>query len=605
MALLCLVAGQAACCCASPQPHAAGFAPPPHPIAGSTLVDLPPVVFPEQERPYQPQPARPEPLTPPSASASTEPEEVDAAVAANKKLWWAEEVRTPQRGIGPTVALTLEDIAVEALSHSHQIQSLRVLPAIGETRITQAEAAFDATVFLENRWFDRDEPVGSFLTTGGVPRFLEETVTENIGYRRKTQTGASVEVSQQLILQESNSTFFIPNDQAQTRLSVSLRQPLLRDAGKKVNRSLIVLASVDTRVAWDEYLEGLQDHLLKVVRQYWQLYLQRSLVLQKQRNLDRAVRIQKELENRRQIDALRSQIARARSKVASRRADLIRAQAGVRNAEAQLRSLVNSPRLCGRGGPELLPADAPVDHPAFGDLCLAKQTALQHRPEIDNLLAQIKANAVRTDVAKNQLLPSLALVLDGYVNGLTGEYDVGRSFGDQFSEGAPSYTAGLAIEVPLGRRQARARLRQRQLELARLSRQLSTATAELGAEVEIANREVRIVHQEFIARLAALEATRAEVEYLTERWRMLPGYEQSTSFVLDDLLNAEDRLVEEEQQVVAAQVRQALADAELQRALGTLLSDQVETAAGYPVILPAEPVAPAAAPEEIPRGEQP
>ncbi len=517
---------------------------------------------------------------------------------SDPRVWWSGEIALPQRGDNPTLPITLEQLAVETLRHSQQIQALRVLPQIRETQIVQAEAEFDPELFIENRWYDRDEPVGNFLTTGGIPRLLEETQTNNAGIRRKTQTGASVEVGQQLILQDSNSTFFTPNDQAQTRLVISVQQPLLRDRGVPFNRSLIVLAQFDTRVAWDEFVVGLQDHLLEVSRQYWNLYLQRALVLQKQRNLSRARAIQAELESRERIDAIRSQIARAKAKVATREADLVRAQAGVRNAESVLRSLVNSPALCSIPGLEVLPADTPAETTLPLDFRVAKQLALENRAEIDNLLTQIKSASVRTSIAKNQLMPSLALILEGYVNGLSGNFNAATSFGNQFSEGAPSYTAGLAFETPLGRRRAKAQLKQRQLEMMQLYRQLDAATAELAAEVEIALREVEVAHAEFRSRLESLAATRTEVDYLEQRWRHLPGDEQSTSFLLEDLLDAEDRLVDEEQLVATAQVRQAIAYAELKRALGTLVTGASLSTSPPPAEVPPSP------PENVPPPQQ-
>ena len=236
---------------------------------------------------------------------------VEPAVESDPLVWWSDQIRRPQLRRCASLPLSLDQLAIETLRHSHQVRALRMVPEIQETRIVQADAEFDADVFVESYWTDRDEPVGSFLTTGGPPRLLEDTLAENMGWRRKTRTGAEVEVSQQLVMQDSNSNFFIPENQAQSRLAIGLRQPLLRDGGKAYNRSLIVLAKIDTRTAWEGFAEGLQDHLLEVARQYWQLYYQRALVLQKERNLGRALAIREELESREQIDALRSQIARA------------------------------------------------------------------------------------------------------------------------------------------------------------------------------------------------------------------------------------------------------------------------------------------------------
>ncbi|MGI9456024.1 MAG: TolC family protein [Aeoliella sp.] len=485
--------------------------------------------------------------------------------------WWAGLVAQPQRPGCQSLPVTLHELAVETIAYSQEVQALRVGPQIRRTQVTQADAEFDPIAFIDGKWFDRDEPVGSFLATGGKPRLLEETFTENIGFRRKTRSGASVEIAQRLGFQDSNSDFFIPADQAQSRFAISLTQPLLRGAGRAFNENLIVQAELDVRIADDVFSEGLQDRLLRVAQQYWRLYFQRALVLQQDRNLRRARAIQIELESREGIDAVRSQIERAKAQVARREAALMRAQAEVRNAESTLQSLVNSPALWADPCGELTPMDIPrADHITIPPQ-LARQIALTKRPKIDNLVTQIRSASVRYQVAQNQVLPALALVVDTYVNGLQGGRQLGKSLGDQFSKGAPSYSAGLVFEVPIGNRRARAQLRQRQLELHRLYSQLHSAMAELAAEVDIALREVEVTYAELGSRRASLAATALEVDYLYHRWRRLPGHDQSASLFLEDLLDAEDRLVNEEERLAAAQTGYAVAQVELKRTLGELV----------------------------------
>lgn len=69
----------------------------------------------------------------------------------------------------------------------------------------------------------------------------------------------------------------------------------------------------------------------------------------------------------------------------------------------------------------------------------------------------------------------------------------------------------------------------------------------------------------------------AEVRYLTERWHLLPGEDQSAGFLLDDLLTAQERLAAEEFDYVSAQVAYTVSLSELKRANGTLLqAEQLE-----------------------------
>jgi outer membrane protein TolC len=89
--------------------------------------------------------------------------------------------------------------------------------------------------------------------------------------------------------------------------------------------------------------------------------------------------------------------------------------------------------------------------------------------------------------------------------------------------------------------------------------------------VEVAVREVHTSAREADSARAAMKAAQSEVDYLDERWQVLPGDDQAASFLLQDLLDAQDRLAETERAVVAAQVSFALAHCQLKRSMGTLL----------------------------------
>ena len=147
--------------------------------------------------------------------------------------------------------------------------------------------------------------------------------------RRQTESGSRFEASQKFGYEDSNSVFFVPVNQGTARMSLSLTQPLLNGRGPAYTTHLIVLGQIDTRVACDRVAGDLQDLLVEVHRAYWDLYLQRSLLLQKRKLFRQAVEIHDELNGRREIDVLQSQIARAKAAVATRLAAVIRQDTAV------------------------------------------------------------------------------------------------------------------------------------------------------------------------------------------------------------------------------------------------------------------------------------
>ena len=209
------------------------------------------------------------------------------------------------------------------------------------------------------------------------------------------------------------------------------------------------------------------------------------------------------------------------------------------------------------------------------DLSTSLVTALKARPEIQQGIKEIRAAGVRSDVAANEVLPVLNAILETYVSGLEGGGAIGQAWGDQFSEGRPSYTGGLQFEMPLGgNRSANARLCQRQAELRQATCQLEATTANIRAEVEIAVRDVDTAYREMVSKYHAMSAGEAEIAYLTARWRALPGDQQNAGFALDELLSAQERLAQAEFDFAAAEAGYNVALIGLCRATGTMVNAQ-------------------------------
>ncbi len=485
--------------------------------------------------------------------------------------WWQQVTLEPLRRGARPHSVRLEDLLIQALKYSPHVQAIRDTALSRSTAIVEAEAEFDILAFMDSKFVRTSDPIGSLLTTGRLGRYRDNDWSYNSGFSKRTRYGGTTELKQQYGFQDNNSEFLVPKAQGKARLSLRFDQPLLNGAGRLYNRSHIVLAQLDTRIAQDEVARDLTQQLFEVTQAYWDLYLRRAALRQKQRNVDRAQKILGRLEDRSRIDALQSQILTARAAVAMRQADLSRAAAAIRNAETRLRSLVNAPDLF-QGVPlELIPASAPSSdriRVALGD---ALVTALYHRPEVDKAIHETRMAAVRLDMSASELKPVLNLVLETYVAGLEGNAQIDQAWVDQFTVGEPGYTAGFLFEVPLENRAAKARFQRRQIELRQVTSQLRSTVDLLTADVEIAVREVETSFGEILSWYRSMVATRAEVRYLEDRWQLLPGDDRAASFLLEDLLKAQDRLAVSEFGFVQSQYTHTLALVRLKQAMGTLL----------------------------------
>ncbi len=110
-----------------------------------------------------------------------------------------------------------------------------------------------------------------------------------------------------------------------------------------------------------------------------------------------------------------------------------------------------------------------------------------------------------------------------------------------------------------------------------LTQRFDETVQTLLTDVEIAVREVVATYQEMVGRYRATIAAEEEVAYLTQRWELLSGDDRSVSFLLEDLLDAQDRLATEEFGFALAQRDYTLSQTTLKRATGTLLrQEQIE-----------------------------
>ncbi|MFK7819547.1 MAG: TolC family protein [Planctomycetaceae bacterium] len=486
--------------------------------------------------------------------------------------WWLGDVSSQMRSRYVPMRVTFEEIILSAITNSPRVKALRIEPEIRKQSVVVERAQFDWMSFAEMTWNDTSDPVGNTLTTGGSPRFRDHQWSLESGVRRRTHSGAELEVSNEMGWQDNNSDFFIPAPQGTSRLNVSFTQPLLRSRGRFYNKSRIVLAQIDRGVADSETLLKLQEHLVEVSDAYWELFRARATLVQKRKLLSRASRILQRLEGRRGVDVLQRQILRARAAVTSRRSEIARSAASIRNAEARLRLLVNDPALT-RGTPlEVIPADVPMNDNLVYSTPETVTVGLLTRPDIAKAIREIRTNSVRLGVSRNEMLPKLDLILSGYLSGLEDRGDIWEAKRNWLQQGEPGYSVGFKFEYPLGNRAARALVEQQQFRLRKSLFEFKNTVETSITEIELAVREARTSYTEMLSRFQSMQSAEAEADYLSERWQQLPGDDRTTAELLEDLLDAQERVATEEASFETARKNYMLALIEIKRSTGTLLA---------------------------------
>lgn len=486
--------------------------------------------------------------------------------------WWHSQVTESVLRSPNWVTFDLDTVLLDTLLNSPRIQSVSRSASIALEKIIQQDAAFDPTMLFESKLGRTSDPVGNSLITGGPPELIEESLTARAGLRRNTRRGTELDLAQEFGLLDSNSTFFDPADQANARLSLSLTQPLLARGGQLYNERLLTQARIDSDASWQEMRGSVEQRISEVVAAYWRLYELRCHLLQQLALLERGKKIQSLLEARRDFDAGEVELAKARQRVARRTDRELIIRAELRKQQTRLASLVGSEELSASVGQlEMIPLESPVFPDIKIDLKDAVVQGLENRPEVRGATAELESAALSIHVTRAELVPLLTGVVDSYLAGLNGRYDVAQSFTDQFTRGGLGISAGLRYEMPRGRRAAKSRHREAHHLYQQRSEELREAIQLTRADIESALISVETTMAQQRTKYRLLITAIDEEVILTRRWEMMAGDGGNVGTVLETLLDAQQRRTDAEREWITAQAQYLTSLVELQRAMGTLL----------------------------------
>ncbi|MEZ6127305.1 MAG: TolC family protein [Planctomycetaceae bacterium] len=526
-------------------------------------------------------------VTPAPMPLHVQPVPVDAtavvdsgdAEAEREIFWWEKELPQPMLRGRQACPLTLQQALGLALTEAPELQVLHSDWFMRQIEITRHDAAFDWTSFVDSIWNRDSVPVGSNLD-GAVNRLRSRTLNAGAGVRRLGRDGSELEISQRLGTRSSNSIFINPNNQGTTRLGFTYEKPLMRGGGEDYNSGRVRLAATENDAAFDRFQAGVQDHLLAVSTEYWTLVMQRGRFLQAVNSWNRARQIADEMATRVEIDVTPNMLDRARSEVASRLATAIEAEHDTIQAQDGLLRLIYGAHYTNYADQEVVTLTLPVTRADVVDPGPQIQTALHNRSEIHEAIRDIKAASIRYDLAANEVLPMLDLVLTGYVAGLERNNNIGQSFLNQFSQGEPGVGIGFNFEVPYRNRAAQATAEQGFIAMKRMKAQLEFTIGEVTEDV----REQVIQRNKFGAVLKqqweSLARAKRILKYTQTRREVLADGVAVADLYLENLLLMQNRLAQAELSYLESQVRFSLADNALLRAVSELDTLADRTACG-------------------------
>ncbi|MHC4543076.1 MAG: TolC family protein [Planctomycetota bacterium] len=351
---------------------------------------------------------------------------------------------------------TLEQCRALAMENNLDLKVQLISPAIAAERVSEEEARFEAAFFSNTGYTKADTPVATTLDIAGSKVDYSST---DLGVRVPLRTGGTVTFDLADRRTKTDSLFSIFNPSYSSGLSVSISQPLLRNASNRTNTYAIRIAEYERQVTNAQTKLEVIRVIAAADRVYWRLYAAREELDVRKKQYELA-EIQLG-QARRFVEAgerAKIEIIRAEAGVAQQLEAIIVAENILRDRERSLKRIVNKRGLEMQTPTVLIPATKPDPIPYE----LTKQPlvgkAIENRMEMLELELKIAEDISTIDYMRNQVLPLVTLDYTYNISGLGAARD--DSFDLLFDKRFEDHRLGLQLLIPLGNVAAKSRLRQ-------------------------------------------------------------------------------------------------------------------------------------------------
>ena len=464
--------------------------------------------------------------------------------------------------------LTLQSAIETSLKNNLQVQIASESRDFTRAGLTVEEGSFDWNLTAGLN-LSKSQDASRFQGLGGSFTTLEGTVQSRsltVGSTKAFGWGGNLSLSYAPRYSSTSGSYYTgttatPYDGS---LSATYTQSLLRNFGRDVTESRLIVARKSAQAADLGFTKAIIDLVASTESLYWDMVFAQRNLENKRQALDLAQKQLRENQIRVQVGTLAPiEVTSSEASVAQREQDIIAADAQLLNAkDALIRALYPSTER--PAGLEL--ADAPSVKPLELNEATAEKQALANRLELKSARLDLESKQVLETAANNRLLPQL----DAYAT------YTGNSASQVPSEGLtavnkdltksayPGYSVGIQFALPIQNRAAKGS--QAQARANRRSSELSLRDLELGITLEV-RQSYRNVEASAKG-VAAAEKTRyfREKDLEAEQKKFENG--MSTNFLVLSKQNDLDTAKSSELQ---SQITYAKAVTALEKSLGHLL----------------------------------
>ena len=441
--------------------------------------------------------------------------------------------------------------------------------------------AFDPFLNATYNWSHQTIPeLNSFVA--GVPTLESNLTTGNIGFNQGFSYGTNVNLSFNNAETNSNATSYLVNPYINSDVALTVTQPLLRSAGRRINRRFIRIAAGEEKISSLLFRQQLIELVYGVVRLYTDLVALAEDVKVKEETLAFARKLLEDNQAQVQEGTLAPlELSRARAQVSASQQDLINSRGLLAEQEAIVKNVLTK-----RGAEDADVRNArivPTDSLEIPDAQIWKleellAEAYKLRPDLAQAGVQVEISRDSVEGSRSNLRPELDLVGSAQNNALAGQpLVIGAPMGFNGGYGTvldqlvtrrnPAYAIGFQLNLPLRNRVAQADAVRDELQV----RQTQIRERQLRNQAQLEVEDALIAMDRARASYDAAAETRKlqEQSLALEQTRYNEGV--STTFFV---IQYQSYVAQARSAEVAAQSAYIKAKAALQRAVGSILDDQ-------------------------------
>lgn len=420
-------------------------------------------------------------------------------------------IRTSLRNMDVVRVLT----GVKATNSGRNIYDV----AITNTSIDQEQARFDPVLQINNSWNRLEDPQAVFDPILPGNAFITGLRNDNFNTSTRLSktdlTGGNFTAGIDALTGTRSPGVYPLDPFTTTSTFISYTQPLLKGGSIPANLAPIIIAGINTERSYFQFKNAVQDNVRGIIEAYWLLVYARTDLWARKQQVDQLAETVRRVDARvRQAIDNRADLAQAQLALANIKARVVTAQGNVLLREAALRNMIGVPP---NDGTVYIPTTPPTKEKYIPDWGQLLALAEERRPDMVELKLILEADIQQRIIADNSALPQLDAVALYRWNGLEGTTPLGanRTAFGQYNDA----TLGVNFSVPLGLRQARATLRQRELLIARDQINLKQGYHATSHTLAVAVRLLDQLYEQYLALHDARLAARVNLDAQLLRWQ--------------------------------------------------------------------------------------